>query len=327
MKGVLLFLLPPLAVLIAVALVANGRGVASSSTSAWVDATPSGGQANGSNPYPVDGVSPTGPQASSSAGLVAYWSMDEGTGDAVSDASGNGNDGTRYGPAWISGQRGSALDFDGTDDYVEVADDDTLDLTSGATVMAWVRVSSATGDHQIIAAKWYEGESGCPPCSYVFEFQPAGVTPQFVTYTTVGRQDAISGVTVDLGEWAFLAGTYDGSVARIYVNGVPTGEIGQSGSIQIGAQPLLMGAHAASWDRNWLEGAIDEVRIFNRALTAQEIQQYMYLAPVGGIATLPEPAGDPGSSATSYVLLTTVGAAVLASLAAAASYARRRWLA
>lgn len=199
-------------------------------------------------------------------GLVAYWDLDEGTSDTVGDSSGNGNNGTRYGATWVDGRAGEALDFDGLDDYVQVPDDPSLDLSDAATVAAWVRVAGSTGDHQIIVSKWYG-----PPYSYILEFQPDGATPQFVTWTSAGTQFAVSDVTVPFEEWVFLAGTYDGSVARIYVNGALTGEVAQSGTISIGTQPLLLGAHTASGDRNWFKGTVDEVAIYDRALSAEEI--------------------------------------------------------
>jgi hypothetical protein len=85
------------------------------------------------------------------AGLVGYWKLDEGSGTIASDSSGNGHDGTIEGdPQWVAGMYGQALDFDGTDDYVDIglgAGDYFSTLNSGLTVAAWInRASSSTHD-------------------------------------------------------------------------------------------------------------------------------------------------------------------------------------
>lgn len=83
------------------------------------------------------------PPAPSQVGLVAAYSFDEGMGNMVTDASGNGNDGTISGATWTTGHFGGALSFDGLSNLVTVNDSNSLDLTSGMTLEAWIFPTSA----------------------------------------------------------------------------------------------------------------------------------------------------------------------------------------
>src|SRR5207253_6948477 len=87
-------------------------------------------------------------------GLVAAYGFEDGAGTTAADASGNGNTGTLSGPAWTSsGRFGGALSFDGVDDWVTVADADSLDLTSGMTLEAWVNPSTPGGAWRAVLMK------------------------------------------------------------------------------------------------------------------------------------------------------------------------------
>ncbi|MEM3616535.1 MAG: LamG domain-containing protein [Candidatus Bathyarchaeia archaeon] len=199
-------------------------------------------------------------------GLVGYWSFDEGTGTTAYDSSGNNNHGTIYGATWTNGKIGNALQFDGIDDYVFIENSPSLQVSQSITITAWTKVEETTGDHQIILAKWY------PSPSYVLEMQPDGQTPQLAIVNSAGTVIyAISNIAIPIGEWAHITGTYDGLNVKIYVNGILTGTSELCGPINIGDQPVLIGAHAVEWDRNWFNGIIDEVKIYNRALSAEEV--------------------------------------------------------
>ncbi len=103
--------------------------------------------------------------------------------------------------------------------------------------------------------------------------QPNGITPQLVLYTNTWNY-IVSSVNLTFGEWAHIVGTYDGSVERIYVNGVETGNRLISGHIVTNDVPLQIGAHCLSGDYNWFKGTIDESRVYNRALSAEEIKAH-----------------------------------------------------
>src|SRR5262245_59107499 len=76
-------------------------------------------------------------------GLVGYWTFDEGTGTVASDSSGHNNTGTlKNGPLWTTGKLNTALQFDGIDDYVEVANSPSLSPTSAVSVSFWIKSGS-----------------------------------------------------------------------------------------------------------------------------------------------------------------------------------------
>jgi len=195
--------------------------------------------------------------------LAVEWRFDEGRGEKASDTH-----------MWASGKYCEALQFDGMDDRVDVDDSASLNPTGGITVAAWVKVDGATGDHQVIVSKWAGYPSGC---QYVLELQPNGVTPQFPLWFA-GDGSAtvvVSSQNIVFGFWYHIAGTWDGSVMKIYVNGVERGILSKSGTLQVNTRKLCVGAHYIPGDYNWLKGKIDEAHIYNRALVQEEITQLM----------------------------------------------------
>ena len=141
--------------------------------------------------------------------------------------------------------------------------------------MAWTKVDGPTGDFQIICARWY-GHNGEVILSFVLEFRPPdGNIPWFRVKTTSNDQAATSSDAIVYGEWTHIAGTYDGTTVKIYVNGVLTGSVPLSGLINLGSQPLMIGAHSSSSDRNWCNGTIDNVMIFNKPLSLSVIMRYI----------------------------------------------------
>jgi len=203
------------------------------------------------------------------SGIVGYWRFDEGAGTIAFDSSKNNNHGLLVnGPLWVNGKYCKALSFDGIDDYVRIEASPSVKISNTVTVAAWVKIEGTTNDHQVILAQNYGDES-----SYVLEFQPNGQTPQFCVLNSYGkRADAISNITIQFGEWVHLVGTYDGVTVRLYVNGALIGTKGLFGPIDVENQPVQIGAHTASWDRNWFNGIIDEVMLYNRAMNAEEIK-------------------------------------------------------
>lgn len=84
--------------------------------------------------------------------IVGIWLFDEGQGERASDSSGNGYDGTLNGPSWVAGKSGKALEYDATDDYVEIPHDDGLSLQT-YTIAAWVKLKPRPGEWQAIVHK------------------------------------------------------------------------------------------------------------------------------------------------------------------------------
>ncbi|MCJ7491913.1 MAG: LamG domain-containing protein [Dehalococcoidia bacterium] len=319
-------------------------GVEMGTCGASKDISCSGGTVNISMtpaPSPTPTTTPT-PTPTSTPGaptpdpsLVAHWKLDEGSGTAAADSSGNGNAGALYGPTWVAGRDGSALHFDGTDDYVEVPDDDTLDLTTGAAVAAGVRVDGTTGYVQELVSKWF----ACPgewKSAWAFEMESNGVTAGWGTTIGTGFDMLLSNSTVPLGTWFHYAATFDGSVKKVYIDGQETASRAVPGTLGTNSNPLQLGRNAYDTcypeQRYWFKGTVDDVRIYNRALTAQEIRDQVGISPVGGMAEFPHPdthlsAGSDGGASPSVsatAILGIIAGGVALALALAVWRVRRR---
>ncbi len=202
-------------------------------------------------------------------GLVAAYAFNEGTGSSVADSSGSGNVGSVANPTWSSsGKFGGALSFNGLDTLVNVPDSALLDLTTGMTLEAWINPSSVTSAWRDVI---YKGAD-----VYYLEAtssnngNPAGGA-------TVGAStvEAYGTAALTTGVWSHLALTFDGSNMVLYVNGVQISSQSGVGTIPTSASDLQIGGDTVHGRA--FEGLIDEVRVYNRALSAAEIQTDMNL--------------------------------------------------
>jgi hypothetical protein len=211
----------------------------------------------------------TGGTASLPAGLVAWWKMDEAVGsDTAADASGNGNNATLSGlnaaSAWTIGRTGNALKCDGSGGAL-VADSASLDgITAGVTISAWVnRLSATTGFSAVLSR-----ETGTTNGQYYW-LGLSGDNAEFF-----GLSGVLSTTTVPIGIWTHLAATHDGSTARIYVNGSQVTSKSSSDVFKADTSKLTIcgnqndasGTIAERWN-----GLVDDLQLYNRALTATEI--------------------------------------------------------
>jgi hypothetical protein len=213
-------------------------------------------------------------------GLVAAFSFDEGGGTIAADASGNGNTGTVSGAAWTTGGRnGGALSFDGESDYVTVVETASLDLSTAATVEAWVYPTASSGSRAIVAKERNGG--GFPYGLETNAGVPAGYVKAGSTVT------AAATTAVAAGTWTHLALAYDGAYVRLYVNGALAASEAASGSLAASNDPMRIGGDV-TW-AEWFEGRIDDVRVYSRALTAGEVATDM-ATPVA--ASNPAPASS-----------------------------------
>lgn len=204
---------------------------------------------------------PPGPTVEpSSGGLVAFYPFD----GSADDASGNQHHGTIHGATWTDGRGGQALMFDGSDDYVSVPDDDKLDGMLSLTVLAWVKSNTVSNPSQFytILAK---GDD-----TYRLVVRDTG-TFEFHMNTAAGLFRLDSAARFNDTDWFFIAGTYDGSTCRIYVNGREKASASCSGNINTNHYDLWIGNNSQYTWRKW-NGIIGLVAIYDRALTADEIQ-------------------------------------------------------
>ena len=214
--------------------------------------------------------------ADGQAGLVAAYNFDEGTGTVAQDASGNGHTGTLAGAVWAAaGKNGGAASFDGVNDLITVADSALLDLTTGMTVEAWVRPTLVTNWRTVVMKERSGGLAYT-----LYSSQTAGRPSAWIRRTSDTETTGPAALTANT--WAHLAMTYDGAALRLYVNGTQASSRAVTGSITTTTSPLRIGGNAV-WGE-YYGGLIDDVRIYNRALTAAEIQTDM-ATPVGGTPT------------------------------------------
>jgi len=208
-------------------------------------------------------------------GLVAAYSFNAGTGTTVADVSGNGNTGTINGATWTTaGRFGGALSFNGTSNMVTIADSSSLDLTVGMTLEAWVFPTATPTNGRSIIAKEQPGD-------IVYSLHASSRPnhrPATMVFVAGSERQLIGGTRVSTNTWVHLAATYDGTTQRLYVNGVQVASRAQTGPIVTSNSPLRIGGNAVFGE--FFQGRIDEVRIYNRALSATEIQNDM-TAPLG----------------------------------------------
>ncbi len=197
-------------------------------------------------------------------GLVAAYGFDEGTGGTTADATANALDGTISGASWTSsGYDGNALTFDGVDDWVTVADAAALDLTDGMTLAAWV-YPTTLGDWRTVVFK--EDTAGF---AYALDADADGASPAGYLTTDVAGFEALDDAPLSANTWTHIAVTYDGANLVLYVNGAVAGVTPASGTIVTTSGALRMGGNSP-WGE-YFAGRIDSVRIYDRALSPNEV--------------------------------------------------------
>ena len=204
------------------------------------------------------------------AGLVAAYTFDAGSGLTVADASGNGRTGTMTGGvAWTpSGKFGSALSFNGSTGLVSIADAVSLDFTSSMTIEAWVSPAALNNWDTVVLKSF--GASGRAYALYAGD--NAGL-PASTVRTGSSERSIAGGSALPLNSWSHVAMTFGGGWLRLYVNGAQVASFAGNGNIRTSTDPVTIGGSSV-WGR-WFSGLIDEVRIYNRALSQSEIQAGM----------------------------------------------------
>jgi endonuclease/exonuclease/phosphatase family metal-dependent hydrolase/fibronectin type 3 domain-containing protein len=228
---------------------------------------------------------------------VAAYGFNENSGTTTADASGSGRTGTLSNTTWnTSGKNGGALSFNGSSSRVIVADAAALRLSNAMTIEAWVNPATAG------SAAWqpiiYKSLDNYVLTTVGSPFMPAaGVTPNGVLALPTGAN------ALPVNTWTHMAATYDGAVVRLYVNGVQVASQAATGSLATSTNPLEIGGSAI--DNGWFSGLIDDVRIYNTALNAAQVQTDMMTAVVTDTqAPTSPPALAAAASSTSQITLT-----------------------
>jgi Concanavalin A-like lectin/glucanases superfamily/Fibronectin type III domain len=198
-------------------------------------------------------------------GLVAAYSFDDFGGAMTADASGNGNHGIiSEATRTASGYFGNALKFDGTNDWVTVNDSASLDLTTGLTIEAMVNPATVMSSLRTVLMKEQSGDE-----AYTLLANNASNKPVMAQWIDNGIRILEGVSSLSPNTWWHLAATYDGQYQRLYVNGVKVSERAQTGLIQTSNGAMHIGGNSI-WGE-YFQGTIDEVRIYNRALSSTEV--------------------------------------------------------
>jgi len=201
---------------------------------------------------------------SAEEGLVGYWKFDEGKGDVASDSSGNKNDAKIVrSPEWVDGKFGKALKFDGgKTQKVEVPHSDSFTkIVEAVTMEAWVNPANFNA--------WMSfGVKG--DITYGMFINPAAYVRMH--YSGGSTLDTPAN-TIKANEWTHVVGTYDGKTVMIYLNGVKQAEVKASAAIPASAATYVIGGTQES--RDWFSGMIDEVKVYSRGLTEDEVKKSM----------------------------------------------------
>ena len=199
------------------------------------------------------------------SGLVGYWTFDGPninwkTGTIV-DSSGQGNNGVPVSLGTTTsptiGKIGQALKFSGSN-YIDIPSSSSLNPTAAITVNAWTKTTNTTPGYRYITTKHDD--------SFYFAINPS----QQAAFYLAGVGGWLNGTSaINDGKWHLVTGTYDGANMRIYVDGVQQNSLVASGAITSGVTSVQIGSRSSASD--W-PGSIDDVRIYNRALSATEVQ-------------------------------------------------------
>ena len=237
--------------------------------------------------------------AASAQTLVGHWKMDDGSGPTIVDSSASGNNGTLFGnPTFVAGKDNLALSLDGNTgsplsvDYARIPDSASLDITGPITLSAWVnpartatqsliRKVDGTGigtttvaayeivlsTNHFVSVRFNGDDTKRVNSNYIYDNCPQATCPV-----------CPPGGCTNLNTWFHVAATYDGATIRLYINGVLDQSLANAFTINNNNIDLTIGADVSGSDARDLQGLVDDVRIYNGTLSANEIRD---LACVG----------------------------------------------
>ena len=213
--------------------------------------------------------------------LAGLWLLDDGAGKIVVDTSGNGHDGELVGDLkWAVGRFGQALEFDGDDGMVNtpyISDDQN----NAFTISAWIKPSIDIAKQIVVAGR----SNGGPQLN----LNASGKAMTGFKMNNGQFAHASGTTTFPKGEWTHLAGTYDGSVIKVYVNATQEGELKPANLPGANAFGFQIGAfdeslHGGAYIGQFAPAAIDDIAIFNVALTEEELQSLVDNGLSGALA-------------------------------------------
>jgi uncharacterized Zn-binding protein involved in type VI secretion len=186
---------------------------------------------------------------------IATWSFEESSGNQISDNH-----------IRLSGKTGSAISFDGSNDYIRIKDNSSLDLTNAITLSAWIYPTSWPSTYPRIVSK--EVTNTAAP--YALELDNSGKRALLCLFIGTSESCVDSGVnSISLKQWYYVVGTWDGTSSKIYINGVLKNSAALTGTMSATANNITIGSNPSN--NRQFAGIIDGVKIYNYALTGSDI--------------------------------------------------------
>ncbi len=209
-----------------------------------------------------------------SEGLVGWWPLDGDPGDR----SGNGNGGTPINnPAWTTGKINQAISLNGSNNnlgnYLNIPSVSNLNITNSVTLAAWVNRNTSGADLQGVITK-------SSPATRAYSLTTQYNTPTYQVQLAINGTFCPYIAPTNYNQWHYVAGVYDGTNENVYYDGVLVQTCPKTGSINVTSDPLYIGLYnyaigteGSSWyGYRPFGGLIDDARVYNRALSAAEIQ-------------------------------------------------------
>ena len=205
--------------------------------------------------------------------LMLYFTFDEDEGGKVTDVSGNNLEGVFEGAVWSKdGKFGGAVYLEDTERFVEVDAVPELDITDELTIQGWFFPEESQGDSNLMGRR-SGGNVGGYCLQWSAQFTGA---PQIETWINIGGWQGsrkLQTIEPELEEWHHVSSTYDGDMIRQYIDGELDVEFGPAGKIN--SIEAVFGIGKGQTGLTGMVGLVDEVAVYNRALTVDEINQDM----------------------------------------------------
>jgi Concanavalin A-like lectin/glucanases superfamily len=203
-----------------------------------------------------------------STGLVGWWKLIDGSGTTCLDSSGNANTGTTHNtPTWVAGHIGSfALNFvSASNQYVNTAAATNIpNINASQTLSAWVNIPSTAAVYDIVVPEL--NGSGA---------NQLRISGGDIQVSQWGGAVTITGGAVSINTWHMLTWTYNsvGPVSTVYIDGVQSGATSATATQAFTPTAVYIGSYGAGAGNENFNGIIDDVRIYNRVLSAADVAQ------------------------------------------------------
>ena len=232
----------------------------------------------------------------SDTSIVSLWNFESGSGTTAYDVSGNNNNGTISGATWTTDYAiGShALSFDGNSNYIDCGNNSSLNITKNLTIEVWIKPNSLSETRGIVGKL-----SGTSNKQYALNTDGDSICFQ---YENSSNNYAVSGGTLTTDTWQHIAVTVDSSLnILLYLDGDTIASAIAPAETFPTIEPVIIGKWAGTYNRCFFDGIIDDIVIYNRVLTAEEIAEH---AAGGEIDIIPPVAFSLSSPVDSSVLST-----------------------